>query len=103
MLDENVARQFIAQAKWTFAKTMPQWPHEYTVRNQNIASEFEEFVRYIRHAGVYCKKTYWTRIYLDVGEWYYWSMGAMAEKTRIINRARRDEALHQFSLKSMLG
>ena len=97
MLDGDGANQFIAQAKWTFAKTMPQWPHEYTVRNQNVDAEFEEFVRYIRDAGVYCKKTYWTRIYLDVGEWYYWSMGATVKKTRIINRARCDEALSRFS------
>jgi len=94
MLDENQAKQFIEQANWTFAKTMPQWPHEYTVKNQNVVSEFEEFVRYIQHAGVYCKKTFWTRTYLDVGEWYYWTMSSLVKRTRIINRARRDEALH---------
>ncbi len=94
MLDENQAKQFIEQAKWTFAKTMPQWPHEYTLRNQNVVSEFEEFVQYIQNAGVYCKKYFWTRTYLDVGEWYYWTMSSSVKRTTIINRARRDEALH---------
>ena len=23
---------YIAQVRWQFAETMPQWPHEYTVR-----------------------------------------------------------------------
>ena len=27
--------EFIADRVWTFAKTMPQWPHEYTVRRRN--------------------------------------------------------------------
>ena len=93
VLEEASAEEFIAKAKWTFAKTMPKWPHEYTVRYQNNPSEFEGFVRYIKHAGVYCKKTYWTRIYLDIGEWYYWTMESTVERTRIINRARCDEAL----------
>jgi hypothetical protein len=26
------ARAYIADVRWQFAKTMPQWPHEYTVR-----------------------------------------------------------------------
>ena len=92
MLDESAVEKFIAKAKWTFANTMPQWPHEYTVRYQNDSSEFGEFVRYIKHAGIHCKKTYWTRVYLDIGEWYYWTMESTVKRTRIINRARSDEA-----------
>ena len=94
LLTEAAAEKFIDQANWTFAKTMPKWPHEYAVRDQNDAAEFEDFVRYIKQAGVYCKKTYWTRIYLDIGEWYYWTMESTVKRTRIINRARSDEALH---------
>ena len=26
------ALAYIAKVRWQFAKTMPQWPHEYTVR-----------------------------------------------------------------------
>jgi hypothetical protein len=26
------ARAYIGKVRWQFAKTMPQWPHEYTVR-----------------------------------------------------------------------
>jgi len=28
------AREYIAQVRWQFAKTMLQWPHEYTVRER---------------------------------------------------------------------
>lgn len=25
-------REYIGQVRWQFAKTMPDWPHEYTVK-----------------------------------------------------------------------
>ena len=33
---------FIANEKWTFAKTMPEWTHEYIVSSEN---EFSNCVR----------------------------------------------------------
>ena len=75
MLDEKGANQFIAQAKWTFAKTMPQWPHEYTVRDQNVASEFEEFLSGISGTPEYIVKKFTGRgfiLMLDtgiIGQW----------------------------------
>ena len=27
-------RDFVDTAEWTFAKTMPEWPHEYIVRER---------------------------------------------------------------------
>ena len=27
-------RDFVDAVEWTFAKTMPEWPHEYTVRDR---------------------------------------------------------------------
>lgn len=44
------ARTYIAQVYWRFAKTMPQWPHEYTVRNwrPDLEAEFFAFVELIR-------------------------------------------------------
>src|ERR1035437_5030402 len=40
------ARADIAKVRWQFAKTMPQWPHEYTVLlwRQDLESAFREFV-----------------------------------------------------------
>jgi hypothetical protein len=36
------ARTYIAKVRWQFAKTMPQWPHEYTVREwrEDLQPEF---------------------------------------------------------------
>ena len=47
-LDE--ARVYIASVRWQFAKTMPQWPHEYTVRvwPPDLEHSFFAFVRLIR-------------------------------------------------------
>ncbi len=27
-------RRFVSEVKWTYAKTMPRWPHEYIVRER---------------------------------------------------------------------
>jgi hypothetical protein len=39
--------EFIAQAPWRFAKTMPHIPHEYTVRGETADEAFDWFVRHI--------------------------------------------------------
>ena len=51
IMDE--ARLYIANVRWQFAKTMPQWPHEYTVRAwlPNLEHEFLAFVELIREKG----------------------------------------------------
>ena len=45
-------REFVRTSLWTFARTMPHIPHEYTLRakapDQNL---FERVVLYIRQAG----------------------------------------------------
>ena len=35
----NHARAYVAGVRWQFAKTMPQWPHEYTVREWRLDLE----------------------------------------------------------------
>jgi hypothetical protein len=90
------ARAYIAMVRWQFAKTMPQWPHEYTVRawRPEHESEFFEFVALIRRDGVVKP---WPRdaatpryhhTYLELNGWEYWSMGAPVAETTVINRAR---------------
>ena len=39
-------RDFVDSAKWTFAKTMPEWPHEYIVRER---VDEELFVTLVQH------------------------------------------------------
>lgn len=92
------ARNYIAKVRWQFARTMPLWPHEYTVLtwSQDLAPEFFDFVALIRSAGVVKP---WPRdsatpryhhTYLQVGEWEYWTMGEPVHETGLINRARID-------------
>tara|TARA_Y100000310_G_scaffold140706_1_gene140122 strand:- start:3119 stop:3385 length:267 start_codon:yes stop_codon:yes gene_type:complete len=87
-MDMDDARRFIAGAKWQYAKTMPQWPHEYTLRKWNDEREFEDMIHYILHWGELRTSLHWKRIYLDVDEYYYWWMGSPIREAIIINRAK---------------
>lgn len=84
---------FVQAHAWTYAKTMPQCPHEYVVR-KNVADDdaFCRFVMTIRRLGNV--EPYFTKIhrYLDVGAFKYWTMGDWLPTTIIINRARIDHA-----------
>ena len=94
-LTTDDARAYIAEVRWQFAKTMPQWPHEYTVREwrPDLEREFFEFVVLIRRDGIVKP---WPRdaatpryrlTYLELDGWEYWSMGAPVPETTVINRA----------------
>ena len=45
--------QFVADVRWRFAKTMPQWPHWYVMKDWNPGreAEFMELVRLIFEEG----------------------------------------------------
>ncbi len=46
------AQAFIDSLQWTFAKSMPQWPHFWTVRRDAPdASMFDRLVGHIRRTG----------------------------------------------------
>src|SRR5690242_15428635 len=79
----DAARAYIDEARWQFAKTMPRWPHEYTVREwrRDLDVEFCEFVALIRLEGIVKP---WPResatpryhhTYLEIDGWDYWTMG----------------------------
>ncbi len=44
-------RDFIDDAEWTFAGTMPEWPHEYIVRERVDEDLFLQLVRHVRANG----------------------------------------------------
>lgn len=81
----------MAARRWQFAKTMPQNPHEYTVRDWDPdEASFERFAALIRQhgwVGVAFGRE-WT--YLDVGRHTYWTMGAPLPETTVINRKAAD-------------
>jgi hypothetical protein len=86
-------RAFIARSTWTYAKTMPKTPHEYTLREAAPdESLFERVVMHIRRHGyrqVYGRATY---TYLDIDGWHYWTMGSPPIETILINRARLQDS-----------
>jgi len=90
-LPEDLAR-FVQTERWTYARTMPKWPHEYLVRERVDPELFERMVRHIRANG-YEGRFYQAPItYFEEGGLVYWTMGAPVEETIIINRCRKEDS-----------
>ncbi len=96
--DLTCARAFVArvEARFRYAKTVPQHPHEYLVRSwlaPELQADFDRFCQLIaRHgyAGVFWHQTW---VYLDVDGWRYWeSKSWFGEGGKILNRARNEDA-----------
>jgi len=86
----NELNEFVNQEKWTYAKTMPEWPHEYIVRERVDEALFAKLVKHIRANG-YEGKFYSKSItYYDEDDMVYWTMGAPIEETIIINRCKKE-------------
>ena len=93
------ARRYVSAVRWQFARTLPQWPHEYTLRRwrENLAQEFDAFVRLIRTEGTVkpwprgSARPRYHHHYLEIDEWQYWTMGEPVEETILINRCRVDD------------
>jgi hypothetical protein len=97
-LPDNLAR-FIASAKWTFAKTMPKWPHEYIVRERVDEELFVQLVQHIRVHGYEGRYFHQRNMYFDHDGRAYWTMGAAVSETTVINRCPK-EGTYESRLKS---
>ncbi len=90
-LPEDLKR-FVNDEQWTFAKTMPTWPHEYLVRERVDEKLFERLVTHIRANG-YEGRFYQKKItYFEESGLVYWTMGAPLNETIIINRCRKEDS-----------
>ena len=85
-------RNFVREAEWTFAKTMPQWPHEYIVRARVDQNLFEQLVHHIRANGFEAPFYDEKFIFFEEGGMLYWTMGAPVDETTIINRCRKENS-----------
>lgn len=83
-------REFIDSCHWTFSKTMPEWPHEYIVRDQVDEELFVRLVCHIRENGYEGKFYQKTLIYFEHDGMAYWTMGAPLAETTIINRCLKE-------------
>lgn len=84
----NEAARLLEQAPYRFAKTMAATPHWYTLRERWDDAQFEEVVRCVQANGrgeVYRGRAY-TSLWLN--GFAYWTMGAPAAETILINRRR---------------
>lgn len=84
-------RAFVDAQRWTFAKTMPKWPHEYIVRDRVDKELFERLVVHIQKHGT--KGRFYEKVltYYEEAGLVYWTMGAPLSETTIVNRCRNEE------------
>jgi hypothetical protein len=85
-------RTFVDSSTWTYAKTMPEWPHEYIVRDRVDEQLFRDLVRHIRahgHEGTFYQRVL---LYYEEAGKVYWTMGAPIEETAILNRCRSEDS-----------
>lgn len=98
------ASSFVSSVRWQFAKTMPQWPHEYTVSTWSRATEeqFRGFVLLVAEQGVRVPwpkppaQPRYNHRYLFVDDWKYWFMDDDPMVTILVNRAAVEPADSQF-------
>jgi hypothetical protein len=66
---------FIKRNKWVFAKTMPEIPHYYIVRDnlseddKKLFDEFEVFIKNNGYTNKFYSKEY---TYFNIGHYKYW-------------------------------
>ena len=85
-------RRFADGERWTYAKTMPRWPHEYLVRDRVDAGLFERLVEHIRAHGFQGRFYHRAITYFEEDGLLYWTMGAPVNETTIINRCRTEDS-----------
>ena len=84
-------RDFVDSQQWTFAKTMPRWPHEYIVRDRVDEALFAALVRHIRAHGREGRFYRRVLLYYEETGMVYWTMGEPLAQTTVVNRCGSDE------------
>ena len=96
MSDSTLAalRESVRELEWQFAKTMPQFPHWYIVRNPAIedvyVALFQATMEHGRWEYFFRRRVQY--LYLDDG-FKYWRMTNDLGESRILNRAH-DHAVY---------
>ena len=79
--------KLIEQTEWTFAKTMPEIPHYYIVRDKLSEGDkklFDEFEKYIKKNG-YSKKFYSKEYYyFEIDDYKYWVVENVLNREKLI-------------------
>jgi hypothetical protein len=89
------ARQFIAACRFTYAKSVPEAPHEYCLRKwlpPDAQADYDRFVALIASHGYHGRFLSTDYTYLNVDSWRYWESPGFYEPGVIINRANNERA-----------
>ena len=87
MIKKSKVKDLLENATYRFAKTMPKFPHHYTMKDTwENPLEFEEVVKHIRRYGIKQKFFRTSYIYLYIDKYKYWTMGSPINETILINR-----------------
>ena len=86
---------FVNDQTWTFAKKMPEWPHEYLVRDRVDKKLFVSLVEHIRVYGREGRFYQRAITYYEEADLVYWTMGAPLAETIIINRCRNEDTYEE--------
>jgi hypothetical protein len=91
-MEEKELQDLLSCAQFRYAKTIPKFPHHYTLRKTWENNQFDAVVLAIRELGqprMFGNRQY---IYYDFGGCTYWTMGSPIDQTILINRAVHDPA-----------
>lgn len=101
-LFNELLSKFITDISWTYAKTMPEWPHEYIARKNVDEAQFIEMVQHIRKHGYHGSFYEKSITYYDADGMVYWTMGAPIEETTIVNRCRKQDSYEELLTRGTL-
>ncbi len=90
-------QQIIARLSFRLAKTMPQTPHEYTVRAPETEVDYVALYDAIQRDGVAERYGGRKKKYLYPGDgWKYWAMTTHLPSSRVLNRMRIEDDLDRL-------
>ena len=79
--------------KWTFAKTMPDNPHYYIVKQEQDIVDYDRLYWYIFDHPTMVEYEGYTYKTATIGDYMYWIMTDDFSESRIINRKSIKEAV----------
>lgn len=93
--DLAFAREFIAACRWQYAASVPEHPHEYSLRRWLSRERQPDFDRFAAMIDAHGEPGWFWRqrwVYLAVDERKYWQSNELfGDGGLILNRARIDE------------
>jgi hypothetical protein len=89
MISRGLLQSTLESAKYIFAKTMPQWPHYYTLREKwtNPEVSFDDAMATLKSYSVPEKWGHKIVHYFKAGKYRYWVMSKKVSDVILINRA----------------